>query len=207
MFGHLRLQVSLVVSARGQGMCRKFQNPSSFGVSFYSAPDAHSKAPMTNNDSLRRLRYALDLTDAQMVAVFGLGGQTVTETQVRTFMISEEDEAAVICTDPIFGGFLDGLIIDRRGPPPAGRAAPPVFHKLTNNTKLKKLRIALNLHEDAMLSILMSGGHPLSRGELTALFRKPQHKHYRECGDQVLRKFLSGLTKHLRSEDTATSPE
>ena len=158
---------------------------------------------MTNNDSLRRLRYALDLTDTQMVAVFGLGGQTVTEAQVCAFMISEEDEGAAMCTDAIFGGFLDGLIIDRRGPPPAGRVAPPPSQKLTNNTKLKKLRIALNLHEDAMLSILLAGGHPLSRGELTALFRKPQHKHYRECGDQVLRKFLSGLTKHLRAKDAA----
>jgi uncharacterized protein YehS (DUF1456 family) len=162
---------------------------------------------MTNNESLRRLRYARDLTDAQMVVVFGLGGHTVTEAQARTFMISEEDEGAVICTDAIFGGFLDGLIIDRRGPPPAGRTVPPASQKLTNNTKLKKLRIALNLLEVAMLSILLAGGHPLSRCELTALFRKPQHRHYCECGDQVLRKFLSGLTKYLRSKDAATPPE
>jgi uncharacterized protein YehS (DUF1456 family) len=131
----------------------------------------------------------------------------VTEEQARTFMISPDDEGAVICTDPTFGGFLDGLIIDRRGPPPAGRTVPPSPQVLTNNTKLKKLRIALNLHEDAMLSILLAGGHPLSRGELTALFRKPHHKHYRECGDQVLRKFLSGLTKHLRPEDAGPPPE
>jgi uncharacterized protein YehS (DUF1456 family) len=78
---------------------------------------------------------------------------------------------------------------------------------LTNNTKLKKLRIALNLHEEAMLAILEAGGHPMSRGELTALFRKPQHKHYRECGDQVLRKFLKGLTMRLRPKDAATPPE
>ena len=61
---------------------------------------------MNNNDILRRLRYALDLTDAQMVAVFGLGGQTVTEEEARTFMGSEDDEDAVYCTDAIFGCFL-----------------------------------------------------------------------------------------------------
>ena len=72
------------------------------------------------------------------------------------------------------------------------------MRQLSNNDKLKKIRIALNLQEDAMLSILKAGGHPLSRGELSALFRKPSHKHYRECGDQVLRKFLSGLTQRLR---------
>jgi len=162
---------------------------------------------MNNNDTLRRIRYALDLSDAQMVAIFTLGGQTITEAEVCTFMASEDDEGAVYCPDGVFGCFLDGLIIDRRGPPPAGRPAPPPVQELTNNAKLKKLRIALNLHEDAMLATLKAGGHPMSRGELTALFRKPKHKHYRECGDQVLRKFLNGLTKRLRPQDAATPPE
>lgn len=162
---------------------------------------------MTNNDILRRLRYALDLSEAQMVAIFELGGQAVTEPQAHAFMISEDDEGAQLCNDQIFGGFLDGLIIDRRGPPPAGKSVPPPSRRMSNNAKLKKLRIALNLHEDAMLTILKAGGHPMSRGELTALFRKPKHKHYRECGDQVLRKFLSGLTQHLRPSDSAPSPQ
>jgi len=153
---------------------------------------------MNNNDTLRRLRYALDLTDAQVVVLFGLGGQTVTEEEVLTFINSEDEEGLAYCTDSMFSCFLDGLIIDRRGPPPAGRPVPPPTLELTNNATLKKLRIALNLHEDAMLATLKAGGHVMSRGELTALFRKPQHKHYRECGDQVLRKFLNGLTKRLR---------
>jgi uncharacterized protein YehS (DUF1456 family) len=162
---------------------------------------------MNNNDTLRRIRYALDLSDAEMVKVFGLGGETVTEDQTRTFMKKDEEEGAVYCTDAIFGRFLDGLIIDRRGPPPAGRPTPPAEAELTNNAKLKKLRIALNLKEDEMLATLKAGGHPLSRGELTALFRKPEHKHYRDCGDQVLRKFLNGLTKRLRPKDAAGQPE
>ena len=55
---------------------------------------------------------------------------------------------------------------------------------------LKKLRIALDLREDDMLKILASGGSKLSRGELSALFRRPGHKHHRMCGDQVIRNFL-----------------
>ena len=158
---------------------------------------------MNNNDTLRRLRYALDLSNEQVVAIFALGGQTVTVEQTLAFMGSEGDEGAKYCIDDIFGRFLDGLIIDRRGPPPAGKPAPPKSPDLSNNAKLKKIRIALNLHEDAMLATMKAGGHPMSRGELTALFRKPQHKHYRECGDQVLRKFLNGLTKRLRPKDVA----
>ena len=45
--------------------------------------------------------------------------------------------------------------------------------ELTNNAKLKKIRIALNLHEDAMLAALKAGGHPMSRSELTACSASP----------------------------------
>ena len=162
---------------------------------------------MNNNDTLRRIRYALDIPDDHMVKIFGLGGQKVTVNQARIFMKTEDDEDAEYCTDDIFGRFLDGLIIDRRGPPPVGKPVPPPEPVLTNNAKLKKLRIALNLKEDVMLAILKAGGHPMSRGELTALFRKPDHKHYRECGDQVLRKFLNGLTKRLRPKAESNQAE
>lgn len=162
---------------------------------------------MNNNDILRRLRYALDMPDKEVVRVFGLGGQAVTENQVKNFMRNEEDPGAKYCIDSMFSSFLDGLILDRRGPPPAGRPAPAAVEQLSNNDKLKKIRIALNLQEDAMLAILKAGGHPMSRGELSALFRKPNHKHYRACGDQVLRKFLSGLTKRLRPKSAPNPPE
>ena len=162
---------------------------------------------MNNNDTLRRIRYALDISDAQMVAMFELGGQAITEDQARQYMTNEDEDGSVYCTDEAFGRFLDGLIIERRGPPPAGKALPPPADALSNNATLKKLRIALNLREEDMLSTLKAGGHPMSRGELTALFRKPYHKHYRECGDQVLRKFLNGLTKRLRPSDASPGKE
>ena len=160
---------------------------------------------MNNNDTLRRIRYALDLSDDRMITIFGLGGERVTAPLVRRYMKGEDDDDAVYCSDAIFGRFLDGLIIDRRGPPPVGSPKPPTVTELTNNATLKKLRIALNLREDVMLETLKAGGHPMSRGELTALFRKPEHKHYRPCGDQVLRKFLNGLTKRLRPKTPVDS--
>jgi uncharacterized protein YehS (DUF1456 family) len=42
-------------------------------------------------------------------------------------------------------------------------------------------------------------GFPLSKPELSALFRKKGHKNYRECGDQIMRNFLKGLTLRLRA--------
>ena len=69
---------------------------------------------------------------------------------------------------------------------------------LTNNGILKKLRIALKFREDEMLSTLKLAGMSLSKSELSALFRKEGQRHYKECGDQILRNFLKGLTTRLR---------
>jgi uncharacterized protein YehS (DUF1456 family) len=44
-----------------------------------------------------------------------------------------------------------------------------------------------------MLNIFKLGTVNISGPELTALFRKPGHKQYKECGDQFLRYFLKGL--------------
>jgi len=41
-------------------------------------------------------------------------------------------------------------------------------------------------------------GFPVSKPELSALFRQPGHKNFRQCGDQLLRNFLKGLTLRMR---------
>lgn len=64
---------------------------------------------------------------------------------------------------------------------------------MTNNDILKKLRIALNLHEEDIMEILSYVDFKVSHSELRALFRSPEHRNYKECGDQILRKFLDGL--------------
>ncbi len=64
---------------------------------------------------------------------------------------------------------------------------------LTNNDILKKLRIALELQESDILEILSLVDFTVSHSELRALFRNPNHRNYKECGDQILRKFLDGL--------------
>jgi len=78
------------------------------------------------------------------------------------------------------------------------RPPPPVAKRVGNNLVLKKLRVAFELRDDDMHAILDAAGFPLSKSELTALFRKPDHPNYRPCGDQLLRHFLRGLTQRLR---------
>ncbi len=154
---------------------------------------------ITNNDILRRLRYALNIKDAMMIEIFKLAEHEITRSNLLDLLKKEEEEGYVDCSDSVMGLFLDGLIIHKRGKREGapGHAAK-MDEPLTNNGILKKLRIALKFREDEMLSTLKLAGMSLSKSELSALFRKEGQRHYKECGDQILRNFLKGLTTRFR---------
>jgi uncharacterized protein YehS (DUF1456 family) len=146
---------------------------------------------MTNNDILRRIRYVFDFDDSKMIGIFGLGGQTVTRAEISDWLKKEDDPEYKACQDALFAAFLNGLIIEKRGRKEGSQ--PPVEERLNNNIVFRKLKIALDLQADEVLEIMKRAGLRLSKHELSAFFRKPGHKHYRECKDQALRSFLKGL--------------
>lgn len=155
---------------------------------------------MTHNDVLRQLRYAFDYYDSTIVNIFALGGHTLFVEEATHLLLKEDDPDFLACATPEFDCFLNGLIIHRRGLQ-KGRPAPVKnpYVVLTNNDILKKLRIALELREEDMLAIIHMGGMEISKHELSALFRKPGHKHFKECGEQFMRLFLRGLTRWTKS--------
>ncbi len=159
---------------------------------------------MNNNDVLRRVRYIFDFDDSKMIALFALGNpdteQTVSRAQISDWLKKEDDPAHKVCTDTMLAIFLNGLIVDKRG---ARDDAPPLVpeKRITNNNVFTKLKIALNFKAEDVLEVLGSTGHTLSKHELSAFFRKPDHKHYRECKDQVLRNFLKGLQLKYRKAE------
>lgn len=69
---------------------------------------------------------------------------------------------------------------------------------LTNNDVFKKLRVALKLRDDEIIKICELVDFQVSKSELGAIFRNPDHPKYMECGDQFLRNFLNGLVIHMR---------
>jgi uncharacterized protein YehS (DUF1456 family) len=73
---------------------------------------------------------------------------------------------------------------------------------VTNNEILKKLRIALNLKDTDIIEILKLADFDISKSELSALFRSEDQRNYRECGDQILRRFLNGLIIRNRGKKT-----
>ena len=152
---------------------------------------------MTNNDILRRIRYIFDFNDSKMIAIFGLADHQVTREQISDWLKKDDDPAYKKCSDTQLAIFLNGLINDKRGKK-EGPQPKPEKH-LNNNIILKKLRIALNLKAEDILEIMDLTNLRISKHELSAFFRKPDHKHYRDCKDQLLRNFLKGMQLKYRA--------
>jgi uncharacterized protein YehS (DUF1456 family) len=152
---------------------------------------------MTNNDYLRSIRFLLDVSDAKLVEIMKLADITVPLDEIKAYLLNEEDEGYIKCSDEVMAHFLDGLVYYKRG---KDESRPPVPFELplSNNVVLKKLRVAFALKEDDMHDVLKTAGFSVGRSELSALLRKKDHVNYRECGDQLLRNFLKGLTMKTR---------
>lgn len=159
---------------------------------------------MTNNDLLRRLRYALNLNGAGIAGMCALAGHEIGPADVLKLLKKEDEHGFALCDDTVMAAFLDGLIISRRGP----RDASPVTAgstdgMLNNNLILRKLRIALELNDANMLAIFRQAGVTISKAELSALFRGVGQRNYKECGDQLLRNFVRGLTLGIKKDEAS----
>jgi uncharacterized protein YehS (DUF1456 family) len=151
---------------------------------------------MNNNDVLRRLRYILNLSDSAMISIFRQADFEVSREQVSKWLKKDDDPDYQKCHDKQLSIFLNGLINHKRGKKEGTPHKPE--KSLVNNIILRKLKIALDLKSDEVMEILELAGLRLSKHELSAFFRNPDHKHYRKCKDQVLRNFLQGLQAKYR---------
>ena len=154
---------------------------------------------MINNDVLRAIRYMLDLSDAKVAQLVNLADPTVEleREQVQAYLKKEGEPGYEECSNKVLVQFLDGLVVQRRGRDESQPPRPPE-KRVTNNVVLKKLRVAFELKDVDMHQILESAGMPVSKPELSALFRQSDHKNFKLCGDQLLRNFLKGLTMRVR---------
>ena len=161
---------------------------------------------MTTNDVLKRLRFAVKLNDSTMVALLESAGFHVVKETLASYFLKDEEPGFSECPREALGALLDGLITMYRGKREAGQEANVQKRAaLDNNMILKKIRIALSLREEDLIAIMRLGGADVSRNELSALFRDRKHKNYKECMDQFLRNFLSGLGKYLSTHPAHAS--
>lgn len=155
---------------------------------------------MNNNDILRRIRYTFDFSDSKMIKIFALANKKVTREQISDWLKKDDDPAFQECGDAQLAIFLNGLINDRRGKKEGTQPWPE--QRLNNNIIFRKLKIALDLKAEDILELLESTSTRISKHELSAFFRKPDHKHYRNCKDQILRNFLSGVQQKYRDDSS-----
>ena len=81
---------------------------------------------MTNNDFLRRLRYALNIKDNVMVQIFKKGNVVLTREDVIDYLKKDIDEGFKKLNNNDLIAFLDGLIIQKRGKREDGTPIPQV---------------------------------------------------------------------------------
>jgi len=67
---------------------------------------------MTNNDILRRLRFAFNFDDDTMMRLFKMGGQEVTRAEISNWLKKEDAEDHVGIYDKQLAIFLNGLIAE-----------------------------------------------------------------------------------------------
>jgi uncharacterized protein YehS (DUF1456 family) len=74
---------------------------------------------------------------------------------------------------------------------------------MISNHVLRSVRYMLNISDAKLVEIIApmdiialikKSGLDVSKAELGSFFRRPDHRNYRECGDQFLRNLLKGLT-------------
>ena len=158
---------------------------------------------MIHNDVLRRLRYALAINDTAAISIFKLVNYDMEIDYLHAVMKREGEEGYLPCRDKIIALFLDGLIIKNRGRQ-EGQMPQELGPKerLSNNEVLRKIRIAMSYKDDDMIAVLKLADFRMSKGELSAFFRKPDHRNFKPAGDQVVRNLLQGMVKKYRPEST-----
>lgn len=160
---------------------------------------------VTNNDVLRRIRYAFDFRDTKIISIFALGGLTVELEQVKRWLKKDDDEQMLELADVELASFLNGYIVEKRGPRNDGQQVEAET-TLSKNLILIKLKIALSLQTDDIVAMLAKAGFTVGQSELTAFFRKPAHKNYRHCKAQFLRNFIQAIQDQHRPFAPETRP-
>ncbi len=170
---------------------------------------------MNNNEIFSHIQTIFNYDRAKLLAIFALVELEVTPKDLNAWLSDEHDnkhgnehdnehgnehrdendgeheESFVYMEDEELANFLNALIIEKRGR--RDGPLPEAEDYLTNNIVLKKLRIALDLKSDDILEILESVDMSVSKYELGAMFRREDHRNYRNCKNNVLRAFLKGI--------------
>lgn len=153
---------------------------------------------MTNNDILTSLKTTFNFSEQKIVDIFKLADHQIELPWVSPRLQEEDLPSFKPCSDRELSSFLNGFVIDQRGPKDGEQ--PASEDKISNNLILRKLKIALNLQNSDIIDTLEASGYRASKSEITAFFRKPDHKDFRFCSIEIIEHFLKGLALKYSAE-------
>jgi uncharacterized protein YehS (DUF1456 family) len=158
---------------------------------------------MRTNDIFRKLVQSLSLDVGQIQALFAASDIDLTEKDVNNLLKTDYQPGFETMPEYVLLIFLNNLIDKKRGKKPDAEAVVVEKHqKISNNDVLKKLRIAFNLHEQEVRDALKLATIELTKSDLSALFRKPGHIHYKACDDSLVLDFIEGLGLWLQQRES-----
>ncbi len=140
-----------------------------------------------------------------MISLFTLAKSPASRAEISDWLKQDDHADYKEIKDIEFAAFLNGLIIHKRGKKEGPDPIPESV--LNNNIIFRKLKIALDFKEEDILLAMTAAGFPIGKHELSAFFRKPDHKNYRKCQSQILRNFLRGLQMKLRPDGPVGSKD
>ncbi len=166
------------------------------------APSKYTKTyfpgnQMTNNDILFKIKNLCNFNNEKMIEIFASAEQEVSLTKLEAWLLKNTDEGAEPCDNANLESFLNGFINEKRGKKDGPQ--PELSEKLTRNIIFRKLKIALDLQADDLIEIFELVEVKLSKHEISAFFRKPGNKHYKECKKETLESFLQGMALKLKA--------
>ena len=146
---------------------------------------------MNNNDIFRRLQNIFNLDNKMIIEIFNFTNLKADNEQINNWLKNVDEPGYIKFGDHHLSPFLNGLIDYKRGQKEDSVSREE--KRLTNNIIFTKLKIALDFKSDDILEIMSLADYPLRKLELSAFFRKPGNKHFRECRNDVLEGFFKGL--------------
>lgn len=144
---------------------------------------------MFYNRLIKEIQEALDLKDLTVVLIYKTADESLSKEDILDVLKEREESGFTELNDEGFCLFLDGFIGYKRG-----EIKSSGFEgELTNNKILKKLRVALNFKDEDMLATFKKSGREIKKSELSAFFRREDHKNYKDLRDKYLLEFIRGL--------------
>ena len=78
---------------------------------------------------------------------------------------------------------------------------------MTHNDVLRSLRYLLNVGDPKLGEIIRLGEGEVSQADLVAFLKRDDEEGYRECGQDLMARFLNGLVIYKRGKDQSRPPQ